>query len=144
MGETYAHLAAVDLLEDDLDAARAHAAEAQATIISHGLPADKVLIDQLLGRIAYLGGQLPEARQHLEAALDTARATKHPVLIGNSLGYLAVVLEAQGQSGAAAEMLGDATQVFELAADAGAMARFHAELAQLRASAAEQATQSPD
>jgi len=144
LGETYAHLAAVDLLEDDLAAARAHAAEAQATISSHGLPADKVLIDQLLGRIAYLGGQLPEARQHLEAALDTARATKHPVLIGNSLGYLAVVLEAQGQSGAAAEMLGDATQVFELAADAGAVARFQAELAQLRASAAEQATQSPD
>ena len=144
LGDTYAHLAAVDLLEDDLAAALAHVAEAQATIDSHGLPADKVLLHQLLGRIAYLDGQLPQARQHLEAALSTARASKNAVLIGNSLGFLAVVLEAQGQSGAAAEMLDDATHVFELAADAGAMARFHAELAQLRASAAEQATQSPD
>ena len=144
LGDTYAHLAAVDLLEDDLAAAQAHVASAQATISSHGLPADKVLLHQLLGRIAYLDGQLPQARQHLEAALSTARASKNAVLIGNSLGFLAVVLEAQGQSGAAAEMLDDATHVFELAADAGAMARFHAELAQLRASAAEQATQSPD
>ncbi|MBK8540757.1 MAG: hypothetical protein IPL60_12250 [Ardenticatenia bacterium] len=73
LGDTYAHLAAVDLLEDDLAAALAHVAEAQATIDSHGLPADKVLLHQLRGRIAYLAGELPEARQHLEAALASTR-----------------------------------------------------------------------
>jgi hypothetical protein len=144
VGETYAHLAAVDLLEDDLAAAEAHVAQAQDTIDSHGLPADKLLLDQLRGRIAYLGGRLPQAQQHMEAALATARASKLPGFIGTSLGFLAVVLEAQGQSAAAEEMMDDAAQVFELVADAGAMARFQAELAQLRDSAAAQASRVPD
>jgi len=143
LGDTYAHLAAVDLLEDDLAAARAHVAQARATIDSHGLPADNVLVHQLLGRIAYRGGQLPEAQQHLEAALATARASKQPVLVGTSLGFLAVVLQAQGQSAAAEEMMGDARQVFDLAADAGAMARFQDELTQLRARGAGQAPPEP-
>lgn len=144
LGDTYAHLAAIDLLEDDLSAARAHVAEARATLDSHGLPTDKVLVHQLLGRIAYRSDQLPEAQRHFETALATARDSKQPVLVGTSLGFLAVVLQAQGQSAAAEEMMGDARQVFDLAADAGAMARFQAELAQLRDSAAAQASRVPD
>lgn len=143
LGDTYAHLAAVDLLDDDLAAAQAHVAQARATLDSHGLPADKVLVHQLLGRIAYRGDQLPEAQRHFEAALATARDSKQPVLVGTSLGFLAVVLQAQGQSAAAEEMMGDARQVFDLAADAGAMARFQDELAQLRARGAGQAPPEP-
>ncbi len=143
LGDTYAHLAAVDLLEDDLAAARAHVAEALATLDSHGLPADKVLVHQLLGRIAYRSDQLPQAQRHFETALSTARDSKQPVLVGTSLGFLAVVLQAQGQSAAAEEMMGDARQVFDLAADAGAMARFQDELTQLRARGAGQAPPEP-
>ena len=139
LGDTYAHMAAVDLLEDDLIAATAHVGQARATLDSHGLPADKVPVHQLLGRISYRGDQLPEAQHHFETALATARDSKQPVLVGTSLGFLAVVLQAQGQSAAAEEMMGDARQVFDLAADAGAMARFQDELTQLRARGAGQA-----
>ncbi|MBK7781019.1 MAG: hypothetical protein IPJ58_09695 [Ardenticatenia bacterium] len=97
----------------------------------------------MLGQIAYFEGELPQAQQHLEVALATVRASKQLVPIGTSLGFLAVILQAQGQRAAAEEMMADARQVFDLAADAGAMARFQHELAQPRARGAGQAPPEP-
>ena len=133
LANTLAHLASVDLMVDDFSAASEHTADAQARFTTLQDLAGMVLCQQLLGRIAYRRGEVPDAIRLLRECVTTARSLGRTWELGTALGYLAICLEAAGETFEAASTMWNATSLLRTGGDAGAIERFAAELAQLKA-----------
>lgn len=137
-GATKAHvlanLAAVALLENDWPTAEARATEAQAMFTAAADDRGRSLGARLLGRVAYNRGELRQAQAFMEAAVSAARACNALPELGSSLGYLAIVLEAQGHEQPAASTMWHAVAVLRSTGDRGAINRFKAEIDVLKRS----------
>lgn len=132
IAQNWVHSASVSLLEGAYPQALEEALHAQSIFREHQNPDGLVLGAQVLGRIAYWNDRLAEARTYMEEAVTQARLLGSPWLTGLSLGYLATVTQAQGETEAASEILADAEQLLKTIPDSGALARARAEVEQLR------------
>lgn len=128
LATTLAQLAAVELLEGNLDAAETRAGEASGLFTAAGDDRGRALGDRLLGRVAYNRGDMRRAQELMEESVKVARASNSLWELGSSLGYLAVVLEADGQEQAAASTMWHAVTVLRATGDRGAIQRFKTEI----------------
>ena len=139
IAQNWVHSASVSLLEGAYPQALEEVLHAQSIFRELQNPDGLVLVAQVLGRIAYWNGRLAEARTYMEEAVTQARLLGSPWLTGLSLGYLATVIQAQGESEAASEILADAELLLETIPDSGALERARVEVEQLRSQGAHMA-----
>ncbi len=131
--------ASICLLEGDYKAAQKQAAKAQKIFRKLGDADGLALALLVLGRAAYLNKDLAAARREMEDAVRQARLRGSPLSIGRALGYLAVVVAAQGETEEAAEMTADVKQLLGTMPDTGALSRVLAEIEELKSQGAPEA-----